>query len=103
MRRISAAGVMISPAVGKSGPGTWRISASRPAFGCFSRWMQARATSRRLCGGMSVAMPTAMPVAPLSSTFGRRAGSSFGSSSVPSKFGCQSTVPCPSSDSSTSA
>ena len=35
-----------------------------------------------------------MPVAPFSSTFGRRAGSSVGSSSVPSKFGVQSTVPC---------
>ena len=46
---------------------------------------------------MSVAMPTAMPVVPFSSTFGRRAGSSVGSSSVPSKFGTQSTVPWPSS------
>ena len=52
---------------------------------------------------MSVAMPTAMPVAPFSSTFGRRAGSSDGSSSVPSKFGTQSAVPSPSSESSTSA
>ena len=65
--------------------------------------MQAAATSRRLCGGMSVAMPTAMPVVPLSSTLGRRAGSTDGSSIVPSKFGTQSTVPSPSSRSSTSA
>jgi len=64
--------------------------------------MQAAATSRRLCGGMSVAMPTAMPVVPLSSTCGRRAGSHEGSSRVPSKFGAQSTVPWPSSDSSSS-
>jgi hypothetical protein len=52
---------------------------------------------------MSVAMPTAMPVVPLSSTFGTCAGSMAGSSSVPSKFGTQSTVPWPSSPSSTSA
>ena len=32
-----------------------------------------------LCGGMSVAMPTAMPVVPLSSRFGSRAGSRVGS------------------------
>ena len=32
-------------------------------------------------------MPTAMPVVPLSSRCGRRAGIQVGSSSVPSKFG----------------
>ena len=60
-----------------------------PADGC-----RRAATSRRLCGGMSVAMPTAMPEVPFSSRFGRRAGRITGSSSVPSKFGAQSTVPC---------
>jgi hypothetical protein len=49
---------------------------------------------------MSVAMPTAMPDAPLSNTCGSRDGSSFGSLSVPSKFWPHSTVPCSSSDSS---
>ena len=49
---------------------------------------------------MSVAMPTAMPDAPLSSTCGSRDGSSFGSFIVPSKFCPHSTVPCSSSDSS---
>ena len=58
--------------------------------------MHASTTSPRLCGGMSVAMPTAMPEAPFSSTCGSREGRSFGSSSVPSKFGPQSTVPWPS-------
>ena len=38
----------------------------------------------RLCGGMLVAMPTAMPVAPLTSRFGMRAGSTTGSVLVPS-------------------
>jgi len=65
--------------------------------------MQALASSRRLCGRMSVAMPTAMPVEPFSSTCGTRAGSQAGSLSVPSKFAVQSTVPCASSSSSSSA
>lgn len=63
---------------------------------------QAAATSRALCGGMSVAMPTAMPVTPLRSMCGSIAGRNFGSSCVPSKFGTQSTVPMPSSERSTS-
>jgi hypothetical protein len=36
---------------------------------------------------MSVAIPTAIPVVPLSRIFGRRAGKVFGSCMVPSKFG----------------
>ena len=44
----------------------------------------AAATSRRLCDGISVARPTAMPEAPLSSTNGRRPGKSRGSSNSPS-------------------
>jgi len=56
-----------------------------------------------LCGGTSVAMPTAMPVVPLSSRCGRRAGIQVGSSRVPSKFGVQSVVPWLISPSSTSA
>ena len=68
------------------------------AFGSSRRRTQAAATSRRLWGGTSVAMPTAMPAAPFRSTWGRRAGSMAGSSRLPSKFGTQSTVPSPSSD-----
>ena len=94
---------MISAPVGKSGPFTNFISARVVASGSSSKWMQALATSRRLCGGMSVAIPTAMPVVPLSSRFGMRAGNTVGSSIVPSKFGTQSVVPSPSSLSSTSA
>ena len=41
---------------------------------------------------MLVAMPTAMPVAPLISRFGMRAGSTTGSALVPSKFGRIATV-----------
>ena len=94
---------MISAPVGRSGPLMCFIRALVVASGSSSRWMQAAATSRRLCGGTSVAMPTAMPVVPFSSRFGSRAGSTAGSSSWPSKFGTQSTVPSPSSRSSTSA
>jgi hypothetical protein len=36
-------------------------------------------TSPRLCGGMFVAMPTAMPVPPLTSKFGNAAGKTVGS------------------------
>ena len=44
----------------------------------------AFATSVRLWLGISVAMPTAMPEAPFSSTTGRRAGSTCGSCMLPS-------------------
>ena len=45
-----------------------------------------------LCGGMLVAMPTAMPVDPLTSRFGNGVGSTVGSSFVSSKVGRKSTV-----------
>ena len=45
---------------------------------------QASATSRRLWLGISVAMPTAMPLAPLSNANGNRAGNCLGSSVEPS-------------------
>ena len=43
--------------------------------------------SPRLCGGMFVAMPTAMPCEPLTRRFGKRAGSTAGCISVSSKLG----------------
>ena len=39
----------------------------------------ASIVSLRLCGGMLVAMPTAMPEAPLTSRFGKREGRTSGS------------------------
>ena len=42
---------------------------------------------------MSVAIPTAIPVTPFNKILGTCAGKNFGSSSVPSKLGTQSTVP----------
>ena len=38
----------------------------------------ASMTSPRLCGGMFVAMPTAMPEPPLTSRLGKRAGRTTG-------------------------
>ena len=72
------------PAVGKSGAGTSSISSSMAASGLRSSRWQASTTSPRLCGGMFVAIPTAMPAEPLISRFGMRAGSTVGSSSLPS-------------------
>lgn len=46
--------------------------------------MQALIDSLRLCGGMLVAMPTAIPAEPLTSRFGNRVGMTVGSSSFSS-------------------
>ena len=80
------------PAVGKSGAGMISISSSTLACGFFSRCWQASITSFRLCGGMLVAMPTAMPDEPLTSRLGNRDGSTVGSSADPSKLAVMSTV-----------
>jgi hypothetical protein len=68
------------PPVGKSGPGTIRSSSSVPIDGSPISAMVASMTSRRLCGGMLVAIPTAMPWLPLTSRFGKAAGMTSGSS-----------------------
>ena len=49
-------------------------------------------TSPRLWGGMFVAMPTAMPVDPLTKRFGYLDGRTIGSLRVSSKFEPKSTV-----------
>ena len=49
-------------------------------------------TAPRFCGGIFVAIPTAMPMEPLTSRLGNRLGSTTGSSSLLSKFGVQSTT-----------
>ena len=53
----------------------------------------ASMTSVGLCGGMFVAIPTAIPVVPLIKRFGSVAGSTAGSFSLSSKFGKKSTRP----------
>ncbi len=67
------------PAVGKSGPGTCSISSGIVIAGLSMNATQALTISTRLCGGMLVAMPTAMPDEPLTSRFGTRVGSTDGS------------------------
>ena len=80
------------PLVGKSGPVTCCMRSLSVASGFSSTHTQALMTSVRLCGGIFVAMPTAMPELPLTSRFGKRHGSTRGSRRVSSKFGSQSTV-----------
>ena len=53
-------------------------------FGLSIRCSAASHSSAALCGGIEVAMPTAMPCAPLASRFGNAAGSTIGSSDCPS-------------------
>ena len=54
-------------------------SSSREASGCSSAHCTPRATSRRLCGGMRVAIPTAIPSEPFTKTLGKREGRMVGS------------------------
>ena len=75
---------MITPPVGKSGPGTNVISSWVVASGVCSRCRQASISSQTLWGGIEVAMPTAMPAEPLASRLGKPAGNTTGSSSSPS-------------------
>ena len=72
-----------SPPVGKSGPGIWAIRSSVVASGWSIRCTVALMTSPRLWVGMLVAIPTAMPWLPLTTRFGRRAGSTSGSVNSP--------------------
>ena len=75
---------MMMPPVGKSGPGTISSSSWREMSGSSIRRISPSQTSLRLCGGMSVAMPTAMPSEPLTSRFGNRLGRTSGSRYLPS-------------------
>src|SRR5438552_1725514 len=63
-----------------------------PAFGLSIKIMSASTISRRLWGGMFVAMPTAIPLEPFTRRFGNFDGRTVGSFSVPSKLSIQSTV-----------
>ena len=83
---------MMMPFVGKSGPFTLSIRSGRVHSGSSSTLIQAPITSRRLWGGMLVAMPTAMPLEPFTSRLGKRLGSTRGSFRLSSKLGSQFTV-----------
>ena len=83
---------MMMPLVGKSGPVMYCIRSLSSASGFSKTQTQALMTSFRLWGGMFVAMPTAMPLEPLTRRFGKREGRTRGSFRLSSKFGSQSTV-----------
>ena len=71
----------MKPPVGKSGPLMNFVSSGMVIEG-LSIWAQTPSmTSPRLCGAMLVAIPTAMPVPPLTSKFGNAAGKTDGSMS----------------------
>ena len=83
---------MIVAPVGKSGPWTRFMSWPVVASGSLSSRYIASQSSNRLWGGMFVAIPTAIPAAPLSSRFGSLAGRSTGSCRLASKLSTKSTV-----------
>jgi hypothetical protein len=69
------------PPVGKSGPGTSNSSSSSGISGFLMIAIVASMISFRLCGGIFVAMPTAIPPDPFTSSCGNFAGRTLGSSS----------------------
>ena len=70
---------IIKAAVGKSGPGIISINSSKLKSGLSIRALHALITSPGLWGGIFVAIPTAIPPAPLTSIFGNSAGRTDGS------------------------
>ena len=69
----------MTPPVGKSGPWMMPQMSSTEMLGRSMMVMVASMISSRLCGGMLVVMPTAMPVDPFISRFGRAEGRTVGS------------------------
>ena len=87
----------ISAPIGKSGPFIiCMISSMEVSLSSSIRlsiiFTVAPITSFKLCGGILVAIPTAIPVVPFTNRLGKRDGSTVGSFSVSSKFGTKSTV-----------
>ena len=82
----------MSPPVGKSGPRMISSSCSCGSTGSSISASSPATTSRRLCGGMFVAIPTAIPDDPLISRFGAFDGNTEGSFKRPSKFSSKRTV-----------
>ena len=68
-----------TPPVGKSGPLMIFKISLKSQFGSSILLMVASITSPRLCGGILVAYPADIPVAPLTSKFGNLAGKTVGS------------------------
>ena len=82
----------MNPPVGKSGPCRILSSSAVVMSGLSMTATTASIASPMLCGGMFVARPTAMPLAPLTSRLGKRPGSILGSSMLSSKLGLHVTV-----------
>src|SRR5260370_1072804 len=64
----------MTPPVGKSGPNTIPLRSSMLSAGLAIIATQASITSPRLCGGMLVAIPTAIPPAPFTDDVANHAG-----------------------------
>lgn len=75
---------MMIPPVGKSGPGIIRMISIKDKSGVSINAQHASMTSPKLCVGMDVAIPTAIPEPPLTKRFGKRAGKTVGSTSLSS-------------------
>ena len=75
---------IITPPVGKSGPGICFIKSLTLISLLSIRAKVPLITSPRLWGGILVAIPTAIPPAPLTNKFGNWAGRTDGSFSVSS-------------------
>ena len=80
------------PAVGKSGPFMCFIKSSTPQSGLSIASIKPSITSVRLCGGIFVAIPTAIPSDPFTKRFGKTAGRTAGSFKVSSKLFVHATV-----------
>ena len=85
-------GISLDLPVGKSGAGMCFMSPFILMSGSAISAFSPCTTSRRLCGGMRVAIPTAIPDAPFTSRCGIRAGRTVGSSREPSNVGFVSMV-----------
>ena len=82
----------ITPPVGKSGPFIICINCSSVVFGSSINFIIPFITSVKLCGGIFVAIPTAIPEEPFINSVGIFEGNTAGSWSLSSKFGIKSTV-----------
>ena len=80
------------PDVGKSGPFMYSISSLTVISLLSIKEIRPSTISVKLCGGILVAIPTAIPSDPFTSKFGTTAGSTDGSLRVSSKFSVQFTV-----------
>ena len=69
----------ILPPLGKSGPGNICINSSIVILELSITAQTASISSPRLCGGMFVAIPTAIPVDPFINKLGKAEGKTVGS------------------------